>query len=105
MTNKEKINLYLDYVNNYLTVGKFALNNGLTFNEAVTVISEGNSLNEELAQKKKIKGNNLVTTVTNILSKRVTEQEAKQFALDNYGILATYIRQEFVKSIKSGVKN
>lgn len=102
MTNKEKVNLYLDYSNNYLTVGKFALNNGLTFDQGVKVIAEGKALNEELAKKKKIKGNNLVTTVTNILNKRVTEQEAKQFALDNYGILATYIRQEFVKSIKSG---
>jgi hypothetical protein len=52
-----------------------------------------------------MKGSNLVTTVTNILNKRVTEEEAKQFALNNYGILATYIRQEYVKSIKAGVKN
>lgn len=97
MTNKEKINLYLDYVNNYLTLGKFALNNGLTFDQGVKVIAEGKELNEELAQKKKIKGNNLVTTVTNILNKRVTETEAKQFALDNYGILATHIRQNFIE--------
>ena len=51
MTNKEKINLYIDYLNNYLSVNTFALNNGLTFNEAVAVISEGRELNEELAQK------------------------------------------------------
>jgi hypothetical protein len=51
MTNKEKINLYLDYLNNYLSVNTFALNNGLTFNEAVAVISEGRELNEKLAQK------------------------------------------------------
>ncbi len=43
----------------------------------------------------------LTTTVTNILSKRVTEEEAKQFALDNYGILATYIRQQaYAKLVK-----
>ena len=30
----------------------------------------------------------LTKTVTNILSKRVTDEEAKQFALNNYGILA-----------------
>ena len=51
MTNKEKINLYLDYLNNYLSVNTFALNNGLTFNESVAVISEGRELNEKLAQK------------------------------------------------------
>ena len=42
----------------------------------------------------------LTTTVTNLLNKRVTDEQAKQFALDNYGILATYIRQEFINSIK-----
>jgi hypothetical protein len=44
----------------------------------------------------------LTTTVTNILHKRVTDDQAKQFALDNYGILATYIRQQFISSLKSG---
>lgn len=44
-----------------------------------------------------MKGNNLISTVTNILNKKVTEEEAKQYALNNYGILATYIRQEYVK--------
>ena len=42
----------------------------------------------------------LTTAVTNILCKRVTDEQAKQFALDNYGVLATYIRQEFINSIK-----
>ena len=41
----------------------------------------------------------LTTAVTNILCKRVTEQEAKQFALDNYGVLAAYIRHQFVAGI------
>lgn len=48
-----------------------------------------------------MKGNNLISTVTTILNKRVTEEEAKQYALNNYGILATYIRQEYVKSLTS----
>ena len=42
----------------------------------------------------------LKTAVTNILSKRVTDEQVKQFALDNYGVLATYIRQEFINKIK-----
>ena len=41
----------------------------------------------------------LTKTVTNILSKRVTDEEAKQFALNNYGILATYIRQQFITKL------
>jgi len=47
----------------------------------------------------------LTATVTNILYRRVTEEEAKQFALDNYGVLATYIRQQFVNDIKSPKNN
>lgn len=42
----------------------------------------------------------LTTTVTNILSKRVTYEQAKQFALDNYGVLATYIRGQLIDKIK-----
>jgi hypothetical protein len=42
----------------------------------------------------------LTTTVTNLLNKRVTDEQAKQFALDNYGILATYIRQQFISGLK-----
>ena len=42
----------------------------------------------------------LTTAVTNILCKRVTDEQAKTFALENYGVLATYIRQEFINSIK-----
>lgn len=44
----------------------------------------------------------LIGTVTNILNKRVTEQEAQKFALEQYGVLATYIRQEFTKKIVEG---
>lgn len=42
----------------------------------------------------------LTTTVTNLLNKKVTDEQAKTFALENYGVLATYIRQEFINSIK-----
>lgn len=42
----------------------------------------------------------LTTAVTNILCKRVTDEQAKQFALDNYGILATYIRGQLIDKIK-----
>ena len=42
----------------------------------------------------------LTTAVTNILCKRVTYEQAKQFALDNYGVLATYIRGQLIDKIK-----
>ena len=42
----------------------------------------------------------LTTTVTNLLNKKVTDEQAKTFALENYGVLATYIRQEFINKIK-----
>ena len=42
----------------------------------------------------------LTIAVTNILSKRVTDEQAKQFALDNYGVLATYIRGQLIDKIK-----
>ena len=42
----------------------------------------------------------LTTAVTNILCKRVTDEQAKQFALDNYGVLATYIRGQLIDKIK-----
>lgn len=37
---------------------------------------------------------NLVTTVTNILHKRVTEEQAKEYALNHFGELCTYIRNQ-----------
>ena len=42
----------------------------------------------------------LTIAVTNILSKRVTDEQAKQFALDNYGVLVTYIRGQLIDKIK-----
>lgn len=38
------INAYLEYVNNYLTVAKFAEHNGLTEAQAVTIIAIGKEL-------------------------------------------------------------
>lgn len=43
----------------------------------------------------------LITAVSNILNKNVTEEQAKEFALNNYGVLASYIRSEFVSKLKS----
>lgn len=47
-----------------------------------------------------MKGKTLVGTVTNILCKRVSEEEAMKFALENYGVLATYIRGEYIDELK-----
>jgi hypothetical protein len=44
---------------------------------------------------------NLVTAVTNILCKKVSEEEAKEFALKNFGELCAYIRAESVRYILS----
>jgi hypothetical protein len=37
---------------------------------------------------------NLIQTVSIILEKQVTEQEAKDFALEQYGVLASFIRNQ-----------
>lgn len=39
---------YLDYVNNYLTVEKFAEDNGITKTEAKTIIRIGKKYNNQL---------------------------------------------------------
>lgn len=44
----------------------------------------------------------LIGTVTNILHKKVTEQEAKDYAFNHFGELCTHIRQEFTKKIIEG---
>lgn len=46
-----------------------------------------------------MKPKNLISTVKNILKKKVTEEEAKEFALKNYGVLAAYIRSQYIKSL------
>ena len=38
MTREKLSNLYLDWVNNYLTIEKFAEHNGLYVNEAKTLL-------------------------------------------------------------------
>jgi len=46
----------------------------------------------------------LTTTVSNILGYEVTDTIAKNWALKNYGQLATHIRNEFLDSVKSRKK-
>lgn len=41
----------------------------------------------------------LTAAVTNILNKEVTEEQAKQFALDNFGILAAYIKSQVISKL------
>lgn len=47
-----------------------------------------------------MKGETLVSAVTNILYKKVTEAEAMQYALNNYGVLACYIRAKQLETIR-----
>lgn len=46
-----------------------------------------------------MKQKTLKSAVTNILLKRVTEDEAKDFALNNYGVLCAYIRNEYTDNL------
>nr|DAI89532.1 MAG TPA: hypothetical protein [Caudoviricetes sp.] len=46
----------------------------------------------------------LKIAVTNILSRRVTEEEAMRFALEQYGVLAAYIRHELALRLNPTVK-
>jgi hypothetical protein len=41
----------------------------------------------------------LTQTVTKIVGYEVTPTQAKNYALNNYGILATHIRNEFLDSV------
>ena len=45
-SNNELANMYLDYVNNYLTVDKLAEDHDLTYLEALDVINIGHSIHE-----------------------------------------------------------
>ena len=45
-SNNELANIYLDYVNNYLTVDKLAEDHDLTYLEALDVINIGHSIHE-----------------------------------------------------------
>jgi hypothetical protein len=44
---------------------------------------------------------NLVAIVTNILFRKVSDEEAKEFALKNFGELCAYIRAEQVRYLLS----
>lgn len=44
---------------------------------------------------------NLVTAVTNLKNRLVSEEEAKEFALKNFGELCAYIRAEHVRYLLS----
>lgn len=52
ITDKEKQSLYLDYVNNYLTVKVFALDKWLTEADALEIIEEWRKINEKQVIKK-----------------------------------------------------
>lgn len=53
-TKEEKlINLYLDWKNNFLTIGKFAEYYNLTIEKANFVIDKGRELNEQRAEDRK----------------------------------------------------
>ena len=45
-TKQQLIILYLDYLNNYLSVEMFAFHNGLKKEEALIIIDAGKKLNE-----------------------------------------------------------
>jgi hypothetical protein len=53
MHNKTLRELYLDYVNNYLTVAKFAEHNGITVSQASTLIFIGRDLHERYVELNK----------------------------------------------------
>jgi hypothetical protein len=45
MTNDKKESMYLDYVNNFLTLKRFAEYHGIDIDEAATIIQEGREIN------------------------------------------------------------
>lgn len=47
----------------------------------------------------------LTSTVTNILHKRVTEEQAKDYALNHFGELCTYIRNQQLDKYNIKPKN
>lgn len=46
-----------------------------------------------------MKGNNLRATVTNILNKVVTEEEARIFASEQFGVLCAHIRAKQIEEV------
>ena len=53
MTNKFLQDIFLDWINNYLTVEVFAEHNELTINEATILIELGRSVHERLVAEYK----------------------------------------------------
>lgn len=53
LKESEVISMYIDYVNNYLTVKKFAEDKGFTTKVAEHIINIGRTLNDDLAEKRK----------------------------------------------------
>lgn len=43
----------------------------------------------------------LVSQVSKIIGRKVTDKEAQIFASEQYGVLATFIRNEFIDSLQS----
>jgi hypothetical protein len=50
--DEKKINFYLDYRNNFLTIGRFAEYYNLTIEKANLLINKGRELNEKRAAEK-----------------------------------------------------
>ena len=48
--------MYLEYLNNYLTVEQFAIDQGMSYSNAKTTIEIGRLANGELANKNSVKG-------------------------------------------------
>ena len=51
-TDNQKIQMYLDWLNNFLTLRGFADHYGITTEEARSIISEGRALHEENPNRK-----------------------------------------------------
>jgi len=49
------IDMYLEYLNNYLTVEQFAIDQGMTHSDAKVVIELGRLANEEIATINSVK--------------------------------------------------
>ena len=49
------IDMYLEYLNNYLTIEQFAIDQGMSYSNAKTTIEIGRLANEELANKNIVK--------------------------------------------------
>ena len=53
MTNKILQDIFLDWLNNYLTVASFAVHNGLTIREATNLIYLSSSVHQRLVKEYK----------------------------------------------------